>query len=107
MKLYPNFDHDNINCSCDIYLYGVVLWELCTMQEPLCGMNAMQFVGALGFQHRRLEILNEDERIGYAIKLLTTGVYASVSEKKPKEGPLGGGKYEHWSEKAQQWKGKR
>nr|GFB45645.1 serine/threonine-protein kinase EDR1-like isoform X1 [Tanacetum cinerariifolium]GFB46671.1 serine/threonine-protein kinase EDR1-like isoform X1 [Tanacetum cinerariifolium] len=29
-------------------------------------MNAMQVVGALGFQHRRLEIPNEDERLGCA-----------------------------------------
>nr|GEX80774.1 serine/threonine-protein kinase EDR1-like isoform X1 [Tanacetum cinerariifolium] len=45
--------------------YGVVLWELCTMQETLRGMNAMQVVGALGFQHRRLEIPNQDERLGH------------------------------------------
>ncbi|GJT52970.1 serine/threonine-protein kinase EDR1-like protein isoform X1 [Tanacetum coccineum] len=51
---------------CDVYSYGVVLWELCTMQEPLGGMNAMQVVGALGFQHHRFEIPNEDERLGCA-----------------------------------------
>lgn len=42
--------------KCDVYSYGVVLWELCTMQQPWGGMNAMQVVGAVGFQHRRLEI---------------------------------------------------
>ncbi|GJV81811.1 serine/threonine-protein kinase EDR1-like protein isoform X1, partial [Tanacetum coccineum] len=51
---------------CDVYIYGVVLWELCTMQEPLDGIIAMQVVGALWFQHRRLEIPNEDECLGCA-----------------------------------------
>ncbi|PWA58032.1 protein tyrosine kinase family protein [Artemisia annua] len=45
--------------KCDVYSYGVVLWELCTMQQPWGGMNAMQVVGAVGFQHRRLEIPND------------------------------------------------
>ncbi|XP_071691805.1 probable serine/threonine-protein kinase SIS8 [Rutidosis leptorrhynchoides] len=42
--------------KCDVYSFGVILWELCTMQQPWCGMNAMQVVGAVGFQHRRLDI---------------------------------------------------
>lgn len=57
--LYPDFDCDVLNCRCDVYSYGVVLWELCTMQQPWGGMNAMQVVGAVGFQHRRLEIPND------------------------------------------------
>ncbi|KVI04610.1 Armadillo repeat-containing protein 3 and Serine/threonine-protein kinase CTR1 [Cynara cardunculus var. scolymus] len=36
--------------------FGVILWELCTLQQPWGGMNPMQVVGAVGFQHRRLEI---------------------------------------------------
>ncbi|XP_076920797.1 putative serine/threonine-protein kinase SIS8 isoform X2 [Bidens hawaiensis] len=40
----------------DVYSFGVVLWELCTLQQPWGGMNPMQVVGAVGFQHRRLEI---------------------------------------------------
>ncbi|CAL1354584.1 unnamed protein product [Linum trigynum] len=39
--------------------YGVILWELCTMQQPWGGMNPIQVVGAVGFQHRRLEIPND------------------------------------------------
>ncbi|GJS39154.1 retrotransposon protein, putative, ty1-copia subclass [Tanacetum coccineum] len=35
---------------------GVILWELCSMQQPWNGMNTMQVVGVFGFQHRRLEI---------------------------------------------------
>ena len=41
---------------CDVYSFGVILWELSTMQQPWGGMNPMQVVGAVGFQHRRLEI---------------------------------------------------
>ncbi|GMH17078.1 hypothetical protein Nepgr_018919 [Nepenthes gracilis] len=44
------------NEKCDVYSFGVILWELCTMQQPWGGMNPMQVVGAVGFQHRRLDI---------------------------------------------------
>jgi len=35
------------------------LWELSTLQQPWGGMNPMQVVGAVGFQHRRLDIPND------------------------------------------------
>ncbi|KAL3640732.1 hypothetical protein CASFOL_015700 [Castilleja foliolosa] len=44
------------NEKCDVYSFGVILWELCTMRQPWDGMNPMQVVGAVGFQHRRLDI---------------------------------------------------
>ncbi|KAI4351011.1 hypothetical protein L6164_005405 [Bauhinia variegata] len=44
------------NEKCDVYSYGVILWELSTLQQPWGGMNPMQVVGAVGFQHRRLDI---------------------------------------------------
>ncbi|KAI3910430.1 hypothetical protein MKX01_034824 [Papaver californicum] len=45
--------------KCDVYSFGVILWELCTMQQPWGGMNPMQVVGAVGFQHRRLDVPND------------------------------------------------
>ncbi|KAL3512185.1 hypothetical protein ACH5RR_024902 [Cinchona calisaya] len=42
--------------KCDVYSFGVILWELCTLQQPWGGMNPMQVVGAVGFQDRRLDI---------------------------------------------------
>ncbi|KAB2001367.1 hypothetical protein ES319_D12G297900v1 [Gossypium barbadense] len=42
--------------KCDVYSFGVILWELSTLQQPWKGMNPMQVVGAVGFQHRRLDI---------------------------------------------------
>ncbi|KAK9059622.1 hypothetical protein SSX86_020326 [Deinandra increscens subsp. villosa] len=42
--------------KCDVYSFGVILWELCTLKQPWGGMNPMQVVGAVGFQHRRLEV---------------------------------------------------
>ncbi|GMJ13518.1 SUGAR INSENSITIVE 8 [Hibiscus trionum] len=44
------------NEKCDVYSFGVILWELSTMRQPWGGMNPMQVVGAVGFQHRRLDI---------------------------------------------------
>ncbi|XP_057446936.1 probable serine/threonine-protein kinase SIS8 isoform X3 [Lotus japonicus] len=44
------------NEKCDVYSFGVVLWELSTLQQPWGGLNPMQVVGAVGFQHRRLDI---------------------------------------------------
>ncbi|OVA01750.1 Protein kinase domain [Macleaya cordata] len=42
--------------KCDVYSFGVILWELSTLQQPWGGMNPMQVVGAVGFQHRRLDV---------------------------------------------------
>ncbi|KAL6861759.1 hypothetical protein ACP4OV_017459 [Aristida adscensionis] len=42
--------------KCDVFSYGVILWELSTLLQPWEGMNPMQVVGAVGFQQRRLDI---------------------------------------------------
>ncbi|XP_048136070.1 probable serine/threonine-protein kinase SIS8 isoform X2 [Rhodamnia argentea] len=55
--------------KCDVYSFGVILWELSTLQQPWGGMNPMQVVGAVGFQHRRLEIPDDmDPTIADIIK---------------------------------------
>eukprot|EP00250_Pteridium_aquilinum_P013535 c21400_g1_i1 orf=852-4133(-) len=44
------------NEKSDVYSFGVILWELATLQKPWADMNPMQVVGAVGFQHRTLDI---------------------------------------------------
>ncbi|WZZ78565.1 hypothetical protein YC2023_099137 [Brassica napus] len=43
------------NEKCDVYSFGVILWELATLRSPWRGMNPMQEVGGVGFQNRGLE----------------------------------------------------
>ncbi|XP_074582288.1 putative serine/threonine-protein kinase SIS8 [Curcuma longa] len=49
--------------KCDVFSFGVILWELCTLQQPWEGMNPMQVVGAIGFQDRRLDIPDDMDPI--------------------------------------------
>ncbi|XP_042416016.1 probable serine/threonine-protein kinase SIS8 isoform X2 [Zingiber officinale] len=49
--------------KCDVFSFGVILWELCTLQQPWEGMNPMQVVGAVGFQDRRLDIPDDMDPI--------------------------------------------
>ncbi|CAK9186585.1 unnamed protein product [Ilex paraguariensis] len=44
------------NEKSDVYSYGVVLWELVTLQQPWSGLGPAQVVGAVAFQNRRLAI---------------------------------------------------
>ncbi|XP_047319947.1 serine/threonine-protein kinase CTR1-like [Impatiens glandulifera] len=44
------------NEKSDIYSFGVILWELVTLQQPWKNMNATQVMAAVGFKRRRLEI---------------------------------------------------
>lgn len=44
------------NEKSDVYSFGVILWELATLRIPWTEMNSMQVVGAVGFQHRHLDI---------------------------------------------------
>ncbi|GMY05305.1 serine/threonine-protein kinase EDR1-like [Fagus crenata] len=51
--------NDPSNEKCDVYSFGVILWELVTLTKPWSWMNPMQVVGAVGFQNRRLDIPKE------------------------------------------------
>ncbi|KAH7665901.1 Non-specific serine/threonine protein kinase protein [Dioscorea alata] len=44
---------------CDVYSFGVILWEPATLRMLWSGLNPMQVVGAVSFQDHRLEIPKE------------------------------------------------
>ncbi|KAG5018906.1 hypothetical protein JHK87_014761 [Glycine soja] len=44
------------NEKSDVFSFGVIVWELVTMQQPWNGLSPAQVVGAVTFQNRRLAI---------------------------------------------------
>ncbi|CAL0326762.1 unnamed protein product [Lupinus luteus] len=44
------------NEKSDIYSFGVILWELATLQQPWSNLNPAQVVAAVGFKGKRPEI---------------------------------------------------
>ncbi|WOL09063.1 serine/threonine-protein kinase EDR1 isoform X1 [Canna indica] len=68
------------NEKCDVYSFGVILWELATLRKPWSGMNSMQVVGAVGFQNRRLDIPNEVDPV---VAQIITDCWESAPNKRP------------------------
>ncbi|XP_045816839.1 serine/threonine-protein kinase CTR1-like isoform X1 [Trifolium pratense] len=44
------------NEKCDVFSFGVILWELVTLQQPWRELNPSQVVAAVGFMGKRLDI---------------------------------------------------
>ncbi|KAL3825805.1 hypothetical protein ACJIZ3_021834 [Penstemon smallii] len=44
------------NEKSDLYSFGVILWEIATLQQPWGNLNPAQVVAAVGFKGKRLEI---------------------------------------------------
>ncbi|KAK3009808.1 hypothetical protein RJ639_014016 [Escallonia herrerae] len=60
--------NERSNEKSDVYSFGVILWELATLRVPWTELNSMQVVGAVGFQHRHLQIPEEvDPMVGRII----------------------------------------
>eukprot|EP00850_Spirogloea_muscicola_P001951 SM000007S20911 [mRNA] locus=s7:899401:905780:+ [translate_table: standard] len=49
------------NEKSDIFSFGVILWELATLEKPWGQLNPMQVVGAVGFQQRTLPLPDKVE----------------------------------------------
>ena len=68
------------NEKSDIYSYGIILYELLTGKVPWEGLNAMQVVGAVAFQDKRLAV---PEGIHPRIAELMTQCWHSKPSERP------------------------
>ncbi|KAI3728131.1 hypothetical protein L6452_16761 [Arctium lappa] len=68
------------NEKCDVYSFGVILWELATLRVPWTEMNSMQVVGAVGFQYRHLDI---PETVDPAVSRIITDCWHPEPQSRP------------------------
>ncbi|KVH95081.1 Armadillo repeat-containing protein 3 and Serine/threonine-protein kinase CTR1 [Cynara cardunculus var. scolymus] len=68
------------NEKCDVYSFGVILWELATLRIPWTEMNSMQVVGAVGFQYRHLDI---PETVDPAVSRIITDCWHPEPQSRP------------------------
>ncbi|PNX83017.1 serine/threonine-protein kinase CTR1-like protein, partial [Trifolium pratense] len=69
----------------DIFSFGVILWELVTMQQPWSGLNPPQVVGAVAFQNRKLAI---PPNISPALASLMESCWADDPAQRPSFGSI-------------------
>lgn len=68
------------NEKADVYSFGVILWELATLRVPWSEMNSMQVVGAVGFQHRHLDIPDDLDPV---VAQIITDCWDPVAGRRP------------------------
>ncbi|KAK2445442.1 serine/threonine-protein kinase CTR1 [Trifolium repens] len=69
----------------DVFSFGVILWELVTMQQPWSGLNPPQVVGAVAFQNRKLVI---PPNISPALASLMESCWADDPAQRPSFGSI-------------------
>ncbi|EEH53201.1 uncharacterized protein MICPUCDRAFT_5192, partial [Micromonas pusilla CCMP1545] len=82
----------------DVFSFGVIFWELCTLQEPWNGLNPMQVVGAVGFCGNRLAIPEAESEEARGIcedcwrgKARERPSFLEIQKRlRPLQGPIGG-----------------
>ncbi|KHN08281.1 Serine/threonine-protein kinase CTR1-like protein [Glycine soja] len=73
------------NEKSDVFSFGVILWELVTMQQPWNGLSPAQVVGAVAFQNRRLAI---PPNISPALASLMESCWADDPSERPSFGSI-------------------
>ncbi|KAL4570322.1 hypothetical protein LXL04_025974 [Taraxacum kok-saghyz] len=68
------------NEKCDVFSFGVILWELATLRVPWTEMNSMQVVGAVGFQYRHLDI---PETVDHSVARIITDCWHPDPQARP------------------------
>ncbi|KAF5194343.1 kinase [Thalictrum thalictroides] len=68
------------NEKCDVYSFGVILWELMTLQLPWSNLNQAQVVAAVGFKNKRLEI---PASVNPQVAILIEACWANEPWKRP------------------------
>ncbi|XP_031264331.1 serine/threonine-protein kinase CTR1-like isoform X2 [Pistacia vera] len=68
------------NEKSDVFSFGVVLWELITLQQPWKNLTPMQVIGAVAFSGKRLEI---PDNVNPAVATLMESCWADDPDSRP------------------------
>ena len=72
-----------VSTKCDIFSFGVILWELVTQTRPWAGLNEFQMIYQVTVNNARLEIPKDNARCPPELQALMVSCWSNSPDDRP------------------------